>query len=33
MLADFQPDLIKIDMTLTRAINTDSVRYEIALCQ
>lgn len=30
MLADFQPDVIKIDMALTRAINTDSVRYEIA---
>ena len=30
MLADFQPDVIKIDMALTRAINTDPVRYEIA---
>jgi EAL domain-containing protein (putative c-di-GMP-specific phosphodiesterase class I) len=30
MLADFQPDVLKIDMALTRAINTDSVRYEIA---
>jgi EAL domain-containing protein (putative c-di-GMP-specific phosphodiesterase class I) len=30
MLADFQPDVIKIDMALTRAINTDRVRYEIA---
>jgi EAL domain-containing protein (putative c-di-GMP-specific phosphodiesterase class I) len=30
MLADFQPDLIKIDMALTRAVNTDPVRYEIA---
>jgi EAL domain-containing protein (putative c-di-GMP-specific phosphodiesterase class I) len=30
MLADFQPDVIKIDMALTRAINTDVVRYEIA---
>ena len=30
MLADFQPDLIKIDMALTRAVNTDTVRYEIA---
>jgi EAL domain-containing protein (putative c-di-GMP-specific phosphodiesterase class I) len=30
MLADFQPDVIKIDMALTRAINTDAVRYEIA---
>jgi EAL domain-containing protein (putative c-di-GMP-specific phosphodiesterase class I) len=29
MLADFQPDVIKIDMALTRAINTDPVRYEI----
>ncbi len=38
MLADFQPDVIKIDMALTRAINTDPVRHEIAnaivgLCQ
>jgi EAL domain-containing protein (putative c-di-GMP-specific phosphodiesterase class I) len=30
MLADFQPDVLKIDMELTRAINTDTVRYEIA---
>jgi len=30
MLADFQPDVIKIDMALTRAINTDAIRYEIA---
>jgi EAL domain-containing protein (putative c-di-GMP-specific phosphodiesterase class I) len=30
MLADFQPDVIKIDMALTRAINSDRVRYEIA---
>lgn len=30
MLADFQPDIIKIDMALTRAINSDPVRYEIA---
>jgi len=29
MLADFQPDVLKIDMALTRAINTDSVRFEI----
>ena len=29
MLADFQPDVLKIDMALTRAISTDSVRYEI----
>jgi EAL domain-containing protein (putative c-di-GMP-specific phosphodiesterase class I) len=29
MLADFQPDVIKIDMALTRAINSDPVRYEI----
>jgi EAL domain-containing protein (putative c-di-GMP-specific phosphodiesterase class I) len=29
MLADFQPDVIKIDMALIRAINTDPVRYEI----
>jgi EAL domain-containing protein (putative c-di-GMP-specific phosphodiesterase class I) len=29
MLADFQPDVIKIDMALTRAIHTDRVRYEI----
>jgi EAL domain-containing protein (putative c-di-GMP-specific phosphodiesterase class I) len=30
MLADFQPDVLKIDMALTRAINTDPVRYAIA---
>jgi EAL domain-containing protein (putative c-di-GMP-specific phosphodiesterase class I) len=30
MLADFQPDVIKIDMALSRAINVDPVRYEIA---
>ena len=30
MLADFQPDVIKIDMALTRAIHSDAVRYEIA---
>jgi len=30
MLADFRPDVLKIDMALTRAINTDKVRYEIA---
>jgi len=30
MLADFQPDLLKIDMALTRAINTDTVRHKIA---
>jgi EAL domain-containing protein (putative c-di-GMP-specific phosphodiesterase class I) len=29
MLADFQPDIIKIDMALTRAINSDPVRFEI----
>lgn len=29
MLADFQPDIIKIDMALTRAINSDPVRYAI----
>jgi len=29
MLADFQPDVIKIDMALTRDINTDVFRYEI----
>lgn len=38
MLADFQPDVLKIDMALTRAIGHDAVRYEItkaivALCQ
>jgi EAL domain-containing protein (putative c-di-GMP-specific phosphodiesterase class I) len=30
MLADFLPDVLKIDMALTRAINSDPVRYEIA---
>jgi len=30
MLADFQPDVLKIDMALTRAIHSDPVRYEIA---
>ena len=29
MLADVQPDIIKIDMALTRAINSDPVRFEI----
>lgn len=29
MLADFQPDVIKIDMALTRALNADKVRLEI----
>jgi EAL domain-containing protein (putative c-di-GMP-specific phosphodiesterase class I) len=29
MLADFQPDVLKIDMALTRAIGDDVVRYEI----
>jgi len=29
MLADFQPDIIKIDMALTRAIHHDSVRSKI----
>lgn len=29
MLADFQPDVLKIDMALTRAISTDAVRYQI----
>jgi EAL domain-containing protein (putative c-di-GMP-specific phosphodiesterase class I) len=38
MLADFQPDVLKIDMALTRAIDTDAVRRKIvgaiaALCQ
>jgi EAL domain-containing protein (putative c-di-GMP-specific phosphodiesterase class I) len=38
MLADFQPDILKIDMALTRAIHVDLVRYKItkgiiALCQ
>ena len=30
MLADFQPDVLKIDMALTRAVNVDPVRYQIA---
>jgi EAL domain-containing protein (putative c-di-GMP-specific phosphodiesterase class I) len=30
MLADFQPDVLKIDMALTRAVNNDHVRHEIA---
>jgi EAL domain-containing protein (putative c-di-GMP-specific phosphodiesterase class I) len=30
MLADFQPDVLKIDMALTRAIHTDRVRQQIA---
>jgi EAL domain-containing protein (putative c-di-GMP-specific phosphodiesterase class I) len=30
MLADFQPDVLKIDMALTRAVNQDAVRHEIA---
>jgi EAL domain-containing protein (putative c-di-GMP-specific phosphodiesterase class I) len=30
LLADFRPDVLKIGMALTRAINTDAVRYEIA---
>jgi EAL domain-containing protein (putative c-di-GMP-specific phosphodiesterase class I) len=29
MLADFQPDVLKIDMALTRAIDTDEVRNKI----
>lgn len=29
MLADFQPDVLKIDMALTRDIDKDPVRYEI----
>ena len=29
MLADFQPDVLKIDMALTRAIHTDGVRTKI----
>jgi EAL domain-containing protein (putative c-di-GMP-specific phosphodiesterase class I) len=29
MLADFQPDVLKIDMALTRAIHTDEVRSKI----
>jgi EAL domain-containing protein (putative c-di-GMP-specific phosphodiesterase class I) len=30
MLADFQPDVLKIDMALTRSIHTDEVRRKIA---
>jgi EAL domain-containing protein (putative c-di-GMP-specific phosphodiesterase class I) len=30
MLADFQPDIIKIDMALTRNIHSDKVRRSIA---
>jgi EAL domain-containing protein (putative c-di-GMP-specific phosphodiesterase class I) len=30
MLADFQPDVLKIDMALTRAIHTDEIRTKIA---
>lgn len=30
MLADFQPDVLKIDMALTRSIHTDEVRSKIA---
>jgi len=30
MLADFQPDVLKIDMALTRSIHTDPVRTRIA---
>jgi EAL domain-containing protein (putative c-di-GMP-specific phosphodiesterase class I) len=30
MLADFQPDVLKIDMALTRSIHTDAVRSKIA---
>ena len=30
MLADFQPDVLKIDMALTRSIHTDPVRTHIA---
>lgn len=30
MLADFQPDVLKIDMALTRAIHADDVRGKIA---
>jgi EAL domain-containing protein (putative c-di-GMP-specific phosphodiesterase class I) len=29
MLADFQPDVLKIDMALTRSIDTDEVRTHI----
>jgi EAL domain-containing protein (putative c-di-GMP-specific phosphodiesterase class I) len=30
MLADFQPDVVKLDMALTRSIDTDTVRAKIA---
>ena len=30
MLADFQPDVLKIDMALTRGIHADPIRYEIS---
>jgi EAL domain-containing protein (putative c-di-GMP-specific phosphodiesterase class I) len=30
MLADFQPDVMKLDMALTRSIDTDGVRAKIA---
>jgi EAL domain-containing protein (putative c-di-GMP-specific phosphodiesterase class I) len=30
MLADFQPDVVKLDMALTRSIDTDVVRAKIA---
>jgi EAL domain-containing protein (putative c-di-GMP-specific phosphodiesterase class I) len=30
MLAEFQPDVIKIDMALTRDVDTDEVRHKIA---
>lgn len=30
MLADFQPDVIKIDMALTRNIHADDIRFKIA---
>jgi EAL domain-containing protein (putative c-di-GMP-specific phosphodiesterase class I) len=38
MLADFQPDVLKIDMALTRSIHADEVRTKIVgaivgLCQ
>jgi EAL domain-containing protein (putative c-di-GMP-specific phosphodiesterase class I) len=29
MLADFQPDVLKIDMALTRSIDSDEVRHKI----
>ncbi|WCM91994.1 EAL domain-containing protein [Acidovorax sp. NCPPB 2350] len=32
LLADFQPDLLKIDMALVRGIGTDPVRQAIARC-